>query len=179
MADYFSKYRGRGGQAIEPGIIQMMGSIGDEYAKGIESFGESIASAIDEKKEKERQKNALDFILKLDEVEGTPDIPAMLEAEDELLQKQNAAKTDVEVKEKALLSAQAQTGEPGDRSKANEIRDRIDNTDLIIDEMGDVLWYLTRLCDVYNIKISDLMLNNIDKLFQRMTPEQQEAYRNG
>ena len=38
----------------------------------------------------------------------------------------NAAKTDVEVKEKALLSAQAQTGAPGDRSKANEIRARID-----------------------------------------------------
>lgn len=35
MANYFSKYQGRGGPAIAPGIVQMMGSIGDEYAKGI------------------------------------------------------------------------------------------------------------------------------------------------
>ena len=60
-----------------------------------------------------------------------------------------------------------------------EIRDRVDNTELIIDEMGDVLWYLQRLCDVYDIKISELMVNNMDKLFQRMTPEQAKAYRDG
>ena len=60
-----------------------------------------------------------------------------------------------------------------------EIRDRVNNEDLIIDEMGDVLWYLTRLCDVYNIKISELMVNNMDKLFQRMTPEEVEAFRDG
>ena len=81
-------------------------------------------------------------------------------------------------KEYLMIGLMNEAGEVGGAFK-KEIRDRIDNTDLIIDEMGDVLWYLTRLCDVYNIKISDLMLNNIDKLFQRMTPEQQEAYRNG
>ena len=43
--------------------------------------------------------------------------------------------------------------------------------------MGDVLWYLTRLCDVYDIKISELMVNNMDKLFNRMTEEQVKAYR--
>ena len=43
--------------------------------------------------------------------------------------------------------------------------------------MGDVLWYLTRLCDVYGLKISDLMVNNIDKLFQRMTPEEAKRWR--
>ena len=160
MADYFSKYRGRGGPAIEPGIIQMMGSIGDEYAKGIESFGESIASAIDEKKEKERQKNALDFILKLDEVEGTPDIPAMLEAEDELLQKQNAAKTDVEVKEKALLSAQAQTGEPGDRSKANEIRDRIDKYQDEIANIQQNLFRKDKAIDLQKKRLADPKLKS-------------------
>jgi len=58
-----------------------------------------------------------------------------------------------------------------------EIRDNIDNTDLIIDEMGDVLWYLTRLCDVYNITLSELMVENINKLVKRMTPEQMKEYR--
>jgi len=43
--------------------------------------------------------------------------------------------------------------------------------------MGDVLWYLARLCDVYDIKLSELMVNNMDKLFQRMTPEQLQEYR--
>ena len=69
-----------------------------------------------------------------------------------------------------------EAGEVGGAFK-KEIRDRVDNTELIIDEMGDVLWYLTRLCDVYDIKISELMVNNMDKLFQRMTPEEAKAYR--
>ena len=58
MSDYFSKYKGRGGPAIEPGIIQMMGSIGDEYAKGITSFADSIASGIEAKAEREKTEEA-------------------------------------------------------------------------------------------------------------------------
>jgi|TARA_R100001143_G_C3349563_1_gene128736 NTP pyrophosphatase (non-canonical NTP hydrolase) len=81
-------------------------------------------------------------------------------------------------KEYLMIGLMNEAGEVGGAYK-KEIRDNINNTDLIIDEMGDVLWYLTRLCDVYDIKISELMTNNISKLFQRMTPEQQEEYRNG
>ena len=69
-----------------------------------------------------------------------------------------------------------EAGEVGGAYK-KEIRDRVDNTDLIIDELGDVLWYLTRLCDVYNIKISELMVNNMDKLFNRMSSEEVETFR--
>ena len=79
-------------------------------------------------------------------------------------------------KEYLMLGLMNEAGEVGGAFK-KEIRDRVDNTELIIDEMGDVLWYLTRLCDVYDIKISELMVNNIDKLFNRMTPEQQQVYR--
>ena len=61
-------------------------------------------------------------------------------------------------------------------SDKGEIRDNINNKDLIVDEMGDVLWYLTRLCDVYNVKLSELMVINMDKLFQRMTPEEAEKH---
>jgi len=81
-------------------------------------------------------------------------------------------------KEYLMLGLMNEAGEVGEAFK-KEIRDRVDNTDLIIDEMGDVLWYLTRLCDVYDIKISELMVNNMDKLFNRMTPEQAKAYREG
>ena len=81
-------------------------------------------------------------------------------------------------KEYLMIGLMNEAGEVGGAFK-KEIRDRINNEDLIIDEMGDVLWYLTRLCDVYNIKISELMVNNMDKLFERMTPEEAEEYREG
>ena len=80
-------------------------------------------------------------------------------------------------KEYLMIGLMNEAGEVGGAFK-KEIRDRVDNTELIIDEMGDVLWYLQRLCDVYDIKISELMINNMDKLFQRMSPEDIEAYRN-
>ena len=80
-------------------------------------------------------------------------------------------------KEYLMIGLMNEAGEVGGAFK-KEIRDHVDNTDLIIDEMGDVLWYLTRLCDVYDIKVSELMMNNIDKLMSRMTPEEAEAYRN-
>ena len=79
-------------------------------------------------------------------------------------------------KEYLMLGLMNEAGEVGGAYK-KEIRDRVDNTDLIIDELGDVLWYLTRLCDIYNIKISELMVNNMDKLFSRMTPAQLDEYR--
>ena len=35
-------------------------------------------------------------------------------------------------------------------------------------ELGDVLWYITRLCDVLGIGLEDLMLMNTYKLFKRI-----------
>jgi|19_taG_2_1085344.scaffolds.fasta_scaffold00942_2 hypothetical protein len=64
MANYFSKYKGRGGPAIEPGIIQMMGSIGDEYAKGITALGESIGKGLEEKAKRKQAEADLDAIKK-------------------------------------------------------------------------------------------------------------------
>jgi len=64
MANYFSKYQGRGGPAIEPGIIQMMGSIGDEYAKGITALGESIGKGLEEKAKRKQAEADLDAIKK-------------------------------------------------------------------------------------------------------------------
>ena len=80
-------------------------------------------------------------------------------------------------KEYLMIGLMNEAGEVGGAYK-KEIRDRVDNTDLIIDELGDVLWYLQRLCDVYDIKISELMVNNMDKLFNRMDKEQLEVFRN-
>ena len=79
-------------------------------------------------------------------------------------------------KEYLMLGLMNEAGEVGGAYK-KEIRDEVDNTELIIDELGDVLWYLTRLCDVYDTKLSELMMKNIDKLFNRMTEEELEEYR--
>ena len=79
-------------------------------------------------------------------------------------------------KEYLMIGLMNEAGEVGGAYK-KEIRDRVDNTDLIIDELGDVLWYLQRLCDVYDIKISELMVNNMDKLFNRMDKEQLQVFR--
>ena len=79
-------------------------------------------------------------------------------------------------KEYLMLGLMNEAGEVGGAYK-KEIRDRVDNTDLIIDELGDVLWYLTRLCDVYGVEISELMVSNMDKLFNRMSKEEAQVYR--
>ena len=81
-------------------------------------------------------------------------------------------------KEYLMIGLMNEAGEVGGAYK-KEIRDRVDNTELIIDELGDVLWYLQRLCDVYDIKISELMVNNMDKLFNRMSKGQMEEFRDG
>ena len=81
-------------------------------------------------------------------------------------------------KEYLMIGLMNEAGEVGGAYK-KEIRDRVDNTELIIDELGDVLWYLQRLCDVYDIKISELMVNNMDKLFNRMSKEQMEEFKDG
>ena len=79
-------------------------------------------------------------------------------------------------KEYLMLGLMNEAGEVGGAYK-KEIRDRVDNTELIIDELGDVLWYLQRLADVYGLTISQLMVSNMDKLFNRMTTEEASEYR--
>jgi len=79
-------------------------------------------------------------------------------------------------KEYLMIGLMNEAGEVGGAFK-KEMRDRVDNSDLIVDELGDVLWYLTRLCDVYNTSLSELMDENINKLVGRMTPEEMKEYR--
>lgn len=40
--------------------------------------------------------------------------------------------------------------------------------DKAIDEMGDVLWYLTRMCVEMNVTLEDLAERNVDKLMNRL-----------
>ena len=68
-------------------------------------------------------------------------------------------------KEYLMIGLMNEAGEVGGAYK-KEIRDNVDNKELIIGEMGDVMWYLT-----------NLMNNNMQELLTRMTPEQAKAYR--
>ena len=79
-------------------------------------------------------------------------------------------------KEYLMIGLMNEAGEVGGAFK-KEIRDHVDNTELILDEMGDVLWYLTNLCTLYGITLSDLMHKNVSKLVGRMTEEQARNYR--
>ena len=47
------------------------------------------------------------------------------------------------------------------------IRDGTNNESAIIDELGDVLWYLARFCDEYNIHLEELCEINMTKLQSR------------
>ena len=72
----FSKYTGRRGPAIEPGTLAMMGSIGEEYAKGINKLGQGIASYFagkDEAKKIEKENEIIFDILNPDQ--GTKHSP--------------------------------------------------------------------------------------------------------
>ena len=37
-----------------------------------------------------------------------------------------------------------------------------------VGEMGDILWYLVRICDVLDVTLYEVMVNNIEKLTRRM-----------
>lgn len=39
--------------------------------------------------------------------------------------------------------------------------------DGVIKEMGDVLWYMSNICNILNIKLSDVARINLDKLDKR------------
>ena len=56
-------------------------------------------------------------------------------------------------------------------------KDGVTVEDRLVDELGDVLWYLTRLCDVLDLDISDLMSENMHKLFGKMSKEDMKKYR--
>lgn len=40
--------------------------------------------------------------------------------------------------------------------------------EVVVSELGDVLWYFTRLCDSFDISIYEVMEKNVNKLSRRM-----------
>ncbi len=46
-------------------------------------------------------------------------------------------------------------------------RDGVENVEAVRFELGDALWYLGRLADKYNIRLSDVATGNVEKLTAR------------
>ena len=51
-------------------------------------------------------------------------------------------------------------------SEAHEVYDAL-NEEQIIDELGDVLWYVTTIANSLEVSLEELMLKNINKLERR------------
>ena len=184
MADYFSKYKGRGGPAIDPGIVQMMGSIGESYARGIEKFGDEVGSAIAERAERKRQENATEFFLNLGRTTGVEDSVSYNKANDEKTQRVTEAEKRSAIAYENLKAAHAQTGERGDMGKANEIRDRIDDVQTRIGDITSTLFQKEKAIDKQKKKLADPIRLKIEKemgqilppLPRKRTPEEKKWY---
>lgn len=64
------------------------------------------------------------------------------------------------------LGLNGEAGEIAEKVKKHKRGDDI-NLDQLEGELGDVLWYLTRLADELEINMSDVAATNLNKLFDR------------
>lgn len=72
--------------------------------------------------------------------------------------------------DKYLYLALGLAGEAGE--VANEVKRAFENgkqldKSKVIDELGDVFWYVTRMADEYNLTLQELASKNYDKLIKR------------
>lgn len=65
------------------------------------------------------------------------------------------------------LGLNGEAGEVADKIK-KEVRDGSYLTGEIVKELGDVLWYLTRLCDAHNVTLKEVAELNKEKLESRL-----------
>ena len=64
------------------------------------------------------------------------------------------------------LGLAGEAGEVANKVK-KMLRDGNFDRQAVADEVGDVLWYVAALCRDLNIELSDIALNNLEKLYGR------------
>ena len=64
------------------------------------------------------------------------------------------------------LGLASEAGEVAGKFKKH-IRDGVLDLDAVFSELGDVLWYLTRICDEYGLTLEELAEKNYNKLTDR------------
>lgn len=67
----------------------------------------------------------------------------------------------------AIIGLSGEVGEVQEILKKALFCGRVLDVDHLGEELGDVLWYLTRLTTLFNIRLSDIAEKNIDKTRER------------
>ena len=67
----------------------------------------------------------------------------------------------------ALLGLPGEVGELCDHFKKHKFQGHAFDRDHMIEEAGDVLWYLSELADGLDISLEDIAIRNIEKLARR------------
>lgn len=66
-----------------------------------------------------------------------------------------------------VMGLNGESGECIDIVKKAEFQGHNLDTDKLIDELGDVLWYIAEICTALNVDMSEVAEKNIEKLKQR------------
>ena len=66
-----------------------------------------------------------------------------------------------------VMGLNGESGECIDIVKKAEFQGHNLDTDKLIDELGDVLWYIAEICTALNVDMSEIARRNIEKLKQR------------
>lgn len=76
----------------------------------------------------------------------------------------------------AAYGLNGEAGEVIDLLKKHEFQGHPLKTESLVDELGDLLWYIALACDALGVKLEDAMRYNVDKLRKRY-PEGFDAER--
>ena len=123
---FFSQYRGRGGPAIEPGIIKMMGEIGEEYGKGIRSIGEAIGEGLKRRYEEEKIRNENETWREISLGGTTPDTEKYNEDIMEHASVEMEAEEHAELTKRESELASARAGQYDPLKHTREIQEELD-----------------------------------------------------
>ena len=72
----------------------------------------------------------------------------------------------------AALGLSGEAGEVADIIKKHYFQGHPFNKEKLIDECGDVLWYITLMADALGITLEDIAVHNIEKLEKRYPDKQ-------
>lgn len=67
----------------------------------------------------------------------------------------------------AALGLAGESGEVADLIKKVEFQGHILDEDKLVEELGDVLWYVALAAETLGVPLEDIMRRNIDKLWSR------------